>query len=301
MPAVSDLGLETFNWNRRCNLRPAMQRGRDPLSHAWPGPDHVLHAPAEEGLHGLGAHCLTYNGSTRCPTIFPAPPTLGATFNRTLLHRAGEVISTEARVYNNYNGTRSYQNRSVDLNVWLPNLNIGRDPRWGRDCETYSEDPIVIGLLGGQIIDGAMHGSDGSSAPYLKMIVAAKHGTAYQVETNRFAFNDIRKCACLWRQPSPSACPLHAFLLLPGVSAVSMHDLTATYLPAWELVASCDVPGQGELGWVGCVAVTRVSSLSPPPLNDDAGCVTGYMCAYDAINSVRPSSSHRRIACLCIR
>jgi hypothetical protein len=61
----------------------------------------------QEGLHGLGAHCLTYNGSTSCSTIFPAPPTLGATFNRTLLHRAGEVISTEARVYNNYNGTRS--------------------------------------------------------------------------------------------------------------------------------------------------------------------------------------------------
>jgi hypothetical protein len=41
-------------------------------------------------------------------------------------------------------------------------------------AETYSEDPIVIGLLGGQIIDGAMHGSDGASAPYLKMIIAAK-------------------------------------------------------------------------------------------------------------------------------
>ena len=82
------VGIETFNWN-------------------------------QEGLHGLGAHCLTFNGSTSCPTIFPAPPTLGATFNRTLLHLAGDVISTEARVYNNYNGTRSYQNRNVDLNVWL--------------------------------------------------------------------------------------------------------------------------------------------------------------------------------------
>jgi len=63
-----------------------------------------------------------------------------------------------------------------------------------------------------------MHGSDGAGAPYLKMIVAAKHGTGYQVETNRFAFNDV----------------------------LSVHDITATYLPAWELVASCDVPGQGE-------------------------------------------------------
>ena len=43
---------------------------------------------------------------------------------------------------------------------------------------------MVIGLLGGQILDGAMHGSDGASAPYLKMIVAAKHGTGYQVRTN---------------------------------------------------------------------------------------------------------------------
>lgn len=97
-PAVASLGLTTFNWN-------------------------------QEGLHGLGAHCLTVGGVTKCPTIFPAPPTLGASFNRSLLHAAGDVISTEARVYNNNGGTRSYQNRPVDLNVWLPNLNIGRDPR----------------------------------------------------------------------------------------------------------------------------------------------------------------------------
>jgi beta-glucosidase len=102
----------------------------------------------------------------------------------------------------------------------------------GRSCETYSEDPLVIGTLGAQIIDGAMHGNDGASAPYLKMIVAAKHGTAYQTESNRFGFNDI----------------------------VTAHDIAATYLPAWELAARCDVPG--------------------------AGCVTGYMCAYPALNSV---------------
>ena len=89
-PAIPSLGISVFNWN-------------------------------QEGLHGLGAHCLVVNSVSRCPTVFPAPPTLGATFNRSLLHAAGDVISTEARVYNNYNGTRSYQNRPVDLNVWLPN------------------------------------------------------------------------------------------------------------------------------------------------------------------------------------
>ena len=74
----------------------------------------------QEGLHGLGATCLSLaNGSeARCPTIFPAPPGLGATFNRTLLRAIGDAISTEARAYNNFGGNRGYQNRATDTTIW---------------------------------------------------------------------------------------------------------------------------------------------------------------------------------------
>ena len=115
--AGKELGLPTYNWN-------------------------------QEGLHGLGAQCFQANSSTptRCPTIFAAPPALASSWNISLLFHIGDVIGTEARAYNNFGGNRGYQNRPVDLNVWLPNLNIARDPRWGRQVETYSEDPWMTGV-----------------------------------------------------------------------------------------------------------------------------------------------------------
>ena len=72
---------------------------------------------------------LTAGGEARAPTIFPAPPALASSFNRTLLRAIGSAIGDEARAYNNFGGNRQYQNRPVDLNVWLPNVNVARDPR----------------------------------------------------------------------------------------------------------------------------------------------------------------------------
>jgi len=102
--------------------------------------------------------------------------------------------------------------------AWLPNLNVGRDPRWGRQVETFGEDPLAIGVLGGAMIDGAQYGAAGRAAGgFLKVVVAAKHATAYQFEADRFS----------------------------GVANLTAQDLAATYLPAWELAVSCAVPGQG--------------------------------------------------------
>ena len=97
----------------------------------------------QEGLHGLGAICFRANASApvRCPTIFAAPPSLASSFNTTLLLHVGDGISTEARAYNNFGGNRGYAKRPVDLQVWLPNVNIARDARWGRQVETYCKQP----------------------------------------------------------------------------------------------------------------------------------------------------------------
>ena len=92
-----------------------------------------------EALHGLAAACLEINGTTRCPTVFPAPPGMGATFNLTLAEKMGAVIGDEARAMNNMHGCRARGgggcgmhngNWFIGLNVWVPNLNIYRDPRW---------------------------------------------------------------------------------------------------------------------------------------------------------------------------
>ena len=97
-----------------------------------------------EALHGLAAACLEINGTTRCPTVFPAPPGMGASFNLSLAHAMGAVIGDEARAMNNMHGCRARGgggcgmhngNWFIGLNVWVPNLNIYRDPRWGRNIE----------------------------------------------------------------------------------------------------------------------------------------------------------------------
>lgn len=88
-----------------------------------------------EALHGLAGACLTINGTTRCPTVFPAPPGMGATFNLTLANTMGETIGDEARAMNNVHGCRhrggggcgwGNGNWYIGLNVWVPNLNIYR-------------------------------------------------------------------------------------------------------------------------------------------------------------------------------
>ena len=96
--AIPELGLDIFNYN-------------------------------QEGLHGLGAICFRANASApvRCPTVFAAPPSLASSFNTSLLLAVGDGISTEARAYNNGGGNRGYAHRPVDLQVWLPNINIARE------------------------------------------------------------------------------------------------------------------------------------------------------------------------------
>ena len=191
----------------------------------------------QEGLHGLGAICFRANASAplRCPTIFAAPPSLASSFNTTLLLHVGDGISTEARAYNNFGGNRGYAKRPVDLQVWLPNVNVARDARWGRQVETYSEDAWLTGQMGAAIVQGAQQGADGgaSGGGYMKLFVAVKHATAYQIENNRFGRN----------------------------VNITAHDLADTYYPAWEGVIE-----QGHASGVMCAypAVNGVPCCGDP-------------------------------------
>jgi beta-glucosidase len=151
-----------------------------------------------EGLHGVAR-----SGHA---TVFPQAIGLAATWDRDLIRGAGDTISTEARA--RYNEAQRAGNRSIfyGLTFWSPNINIDRDPRWGRGQETYGEDPFLTGELGSAFVKG-MQGSD---PHYLKVVATPKHFAVHSgPESERHTFDAV----------------------------ISAHDLADTYLPAFrELV-----------------------------------------------------------------
>lgn len=136
-----------------------------------------------EALHGLagGVH---FGGDLPAATSFPMPINLAATFNLSLVHRVAEIISTEARAFSNEG--RAY------LSFFTPNINIFRDPRWGRGQETPGEDPFLTSQYVYSLINGLQGGED---ERYLKIIADCKHYAAYDLEhwngTDRMQFNAI--------------------------------------------------------------------------------------------------------------
>ena len=130
-PAIERLGIPAYNW--------------------W---NEVLHGVARAGT----------------ATVFPQAIGLAAMFDEELQERIASVISDEARA--KYNGQSSHGDRDIykGLTVWSPNINIFRDPRWGRGHETYGEDPYLTARLGVRFI----HGLQGSGK-YLKVAACSKH------------------------------------------------------------------------------------------------------------------------------
>jgi len=133
-------------------------------------------------------------------TVFPEPVGLAATFDPALVHEMGTVISTEARV--EYN-TELRQNQYAGLDFWSPNINIFRDPRWGRGQETYGEDPFLTAQFGVAFVTGLQ----GDDPHYIKVIATPKH---YVVHSG----------------PEPTRHKMDV--------TVSRHDEEDTYLPAFR-------------------------------------------------------------------
>src|SRR3981189_804890 len=148
-----------------------------------------------EALHGVA------NAGTA--TVFPEPIGLAATFDVPLIHEMAVVISTEARAKHNQ-AVRAGRREVIEvLAFWSPNINIFRDPRWGRGQETYGEDPFLTGRMGVAFVTG-MQGDD---PKYLKLVSTPKH---YAVHSG----------------PEPSRHQDNV--------DVSPHDLEDTYLPAFR-------------------------------------------------------------------
>ena len=124
-------------------------------------------------------------------TVFPQAIALGATFDDTLIEEIADAISDESRaVYHHGKGVcvteEEYEGRYNGLlTFWSPDLNICRDPRWGRTGETYGEDPYLAGKMGAAFVRGLQ----GKDPRYLKAVATPKHYTANNEEHNRFSCN----------------------------------------------------------------------------------------------------------------
>src|SRR5580700_1153765 len=148
-----------------------------------------------EGLHGVARSGYA--------TVFPQAIGLAATWDTELIHRVADTISTEARA--KYNQAQREDNHSIyyGLTLWSPNINIDRDPRWGRGQETYGEDPFLTGELGAAFVRGLQ----GDDPRHLKVAATAKHFAVHSgPESDRHTFDAV----------------------------ISAHDLQDTYLPAFR-------------------------------------------------------------------
>ncbi len=147
-----------------------------------------------EALHGLARAGVA--------TVFPQAIAMAATFDEEIVKNVGDIVSTEARAKYNANHTLGDNGIYKGLTLWSPNVNIFRDPRWGRGHETYGEDPYLTSRLGVAYIKGLQ--GDGET---LKTAACAKHFAVHSgPEAERHRFNAI----------------------------VSKKDLRETYLPAFK-------------------------------------------------------------------
>jgi beta-glucosidase len=170
------------------NAAPAIQRLGLPAYDYW-----------NEALHGVAN-----NGAA---TVFPEPVGGAASWNPSLFHQEGTIIGVEGRAkFNDYatkhNGDSKWWS---GLTFWTPNINIFRDPRWGRGQETYGEDPYLTSEIGIEFVKGIQ----GDDPNYLLAMACAKHYAVHSgPERDRHRFNAV----------------------------VSERDLYETYLPQFERV-----------------------------------------------------------------
>ena len=131
-----------------------------------------------EGLHGVARA-----GEA---TVFPQAIGAAATFDDVLLRSEADAISTEARAKYNLSVAEGRRQQYLGLTFWSPNINIFRDPRWGRGQETYGEDPYLTGRMGAAFVRGLQ----GNDPNYLKAAACAKHFAVHSgPESTRHSIN----------------------------------------------------------------------------------------------------------------
>lgn len=162
-------------------------------------------APAIERL-GIPAYdwwneCLHGVARAGVATVFPQAVGLAATFDRAMMYDVATVISDEARAKHHEALRHDDHGRYKGLTFWSPNINIFRDPRWGRGQETYGEDPYLTGQMGIQFVRGLQ----GDDPKYLKLVATAKHYAVHNgPEPERHSFDAIVNVRDLWETYLPA-------------------------------------------------------------------------------------------------
>ena len=134
-------------------------------------------------------------------TSFPQTIGMAATWNPDLIFKVADVISTEARAKFNHSIKLGQRNRYQGLTMWTPNINIFRDPRWGRGQETYGEDPYLTSKLGVAFVKGLQ----GNDENYFKVIATPKHYAVHSgPEYNRHVFDAYTDKRDLWETYLPA-------------------------------------------------------------------------------------------------
>lgn len=178
-PAIERLGIPAYDWQNEC-------------------------------LHGVGK-LADYK-----VTVYPQPIGMAATWNKEMIEQAASCIADEGRAI--YHDALKHHNHGsyYGLTYWAPNINIFRDPRWGRGHETFGEDPYLTGALGKAFVEGLQ----GGDSVYLKASACAKHYAVHSgPESLRHEFS----------------------------TEVSVYDLWDTYLPAFR-----DVIVDGAVSGIMC-------------------------------------------------
>lgn len=148
-PAIERLGVKAYNW--------------------W-----------NEALHGVAR--------AGTATVFPQAVGMAATFDEDLLEKVGDAVSTEARAKYNMQQKSGDTDICKGLTFWAPNVNIFRDPRWGRGHETFGEDPYLTSRLGVRYVEGLQ----GHDENYMKVAACAKHFAVHSgPEALRHEFNAV--------------------------------------------------------------------------------------------------------------
>jgi beta-glucosidase len=151
------------------NDAPAIERLHIPRYNWW-----------SEGLHGVARAGLA--------TVFPQSIALGATWDQELIHQVSTAIADEARAKHHDFEKKDKRFIYQGLTLWSPNINIFRDPRWGRGQETYGEDPFLTGTLAVKFIRGLQ----GNDPRYLKTVATVKHFAVHSgPEPERHSFNAV--------------------------------------------------------------------------------------------------------------
>jgi beta-glucosidase len=224
-PAIERLGIPQYNW--------------------W-----------NEALHGVARAGIA--------TVFPQAIGLGSTWNADLIRRVAQVISDEGRAKHHQAIRDDLREPYTGLTFWSPNVNIFRDPRWGRGQETYGEDPYLTSRLAVNFVQGLQ----GVGSRYLKTVATPKHFAVHSgPESTRHVFDAV----------------------------VSPRDLQMTYLPAFK---ACVVEGKalsimGAYNRVNGEACCASPTLLQEILRDEwgfEGCVVSDCGAIDDVYS------HHRLA-----